>query len=71
VDSGYRFVVRSSEGRTHHRDFFIEYSDSFSEDERKFEEGPRKRMLEEITLWINMFFMEGRMMRMDPDRMGE
>jgi hypothetical protein len=31
-------------------DFVIEYSDYFSEDENKFEEGLRMRMLEEITL---------------------
>jgi hypothetical protein len=31
-------------------EFVVEYIDSFSEDERKFTEGPRKRLLEEIPL---------------------
>jgi hypothetical protein len=52
-------------------EFSIEYSDSFSEAERKFEEGPRKWMLEEIPLWIKMLFVERRMMCMEPDRMVE
>jgi hypothetical protein len=52
-------------------EFSIEYSDSFSEAERKFEEGPRKWMLEEIPLWIKMLFVEKIMMCMEPDRMVE
>jgi len=52
-------------------DFVIEYSDSFRKDKRNFEEHPRKRMLEEISLWIKMLFMERRMMHMDYDRMAE
>jgi hypothetical protein len=31
-------------------EFVVEYTDSFSEDERNFMEGPRKQMLEEIPL---------------------
>jgi hypothetical protein len=50
-------------------DFVVEYSDSLSEGERKFEEGPRKQMLEEFPLWIKMLFIERIMMHMDPDRM--
>jgi hypothetical protein len=39
-------------------EFIMEYTDSFSEAERKFAEGPRRWMLEEIPLWIKMLFME-------------
>jgi hypothetical protein len=49
----------------------VEYIDSFSEAERKFMEGPRKRLLEEIPLWIKMLFMEKGLMCMEPDRMDE
>jgi hypothetical protein len=52
-------------------EFVVEYTDSFSEAERKFVEGPRRRLLEEIPLWIKMLFMEKGMMHMDPDRMVE
>jgi hypothetical protein len=31
-------------------EFVVEYTDSFSEAERKFTEGPRRRLLEEIPL---------------------
>jgi hypothetical protein len=31
-------------------DFIVEYIDSFREAKRKFVEGPRKRMLEDIPL---------------------
>jgi hypothetical protein len=50
-------------------EFVVEYNDSFSEAKIKFEEGPRKRMLEDILLWIKIFFVERSMMRMDPGRM--
>jgi hypothetical protein len=39
-------------------EFVVEYIDSFSEVERNFVEGPRKRMLEEISVWIKMLLME-------------
>jgi hypothetical protein len=47
----------------------IEYNDYFNVDEIKFEEGPRKKMLEEIPLWIKMLFVERRMMCMESNRM--
>jgi hypothetical protein len=40
----YFWFIRVKEG--HIIEFGIEYSYSFNEDERNFEEGPRKRMLE-------------------------
>jgi hypothetical protein len=49
----------------------VEYTNSFSEVERKFAEGPRKKMLEDIPLWIKMLFVEKGMMRMELDRMVE
>jgi hypothetical protein len=52
-------------------EFTMEYTDSFSEAERKFAEGLRKWMLEEIPLWIKMLFVEKGMMCMEPDRMAE
>jgi hypothetical protein len=52
-------------------EFVIEYNDSFSEAERKFVEGPQKRLLEEILLWIKMLFVEKGLMCMEPDRMVE
>jgi hypothetical protein len=52
-------------------EFTIEYNDSFSEDERKFVKGPRKRLLEEIPMWIKMLFVEKGLMHMEPDRMAE
>jgi hypothetical protein len=52
-------------------EFSIEYNDSFSEAERKFVVGPRKRLLEEIPLWIKMLFVEKGLMCMEPDRMVE
>jgi hypothetical protein len=51
--------------------FAIEYSVFFNKVEIKFEECPRKRMLEKIPLWIKMLFMEIRMMCMDPNRMDD
>jgi hypothetical protein len=39
-------------------EFVVEYTDSFSEAEIKFTEGPRRRLLEEIPLWIKMLFMD-------------
>jgi hypothetical protein len=50
-------------------DFVVEYNDSFSKAKRKFVKGPQKRMLEEISLWIKMLFMEKGLMCMEPDRM--
>jgi hypothetical protein len=38
-------------------EFFVEYSDSFNEVERKFIEGHQKTILEEIPLWIKMVFV--------------
>jgi hypothetical protein len=52
-------------------EFFVEYNDSFSEDERKFEKGPRRRKLEDIPLWIKMLIVEKRLMCMELDRMEE
>ena len=52
-------------------EFSIEYTNSFSEAERKFVEGSIKCMLEEIPLWIKMLFVEKKMMCMEPDRMAE
>jgi len=50
-------------------EFSIEYNDSFSEAKRKFVEGPWKRLLEEILLLINMFFIMKGLMCMEMDRM--
>jgi len=55
----------------HTIEFFVEYTNSFSEDEIKFVEGPRKWMLEEISFWIRMMFIEKGMMCMDPNRMDD
>jgi hypothetical protein len=63
------WFARVKEG--HIIEFSIEYSDSFNEVARKFKEGPRKRMLEEIPLWIKMLFMEIIMRHMETDRMAE
>jgi hypothetical protein len=52
-------------------EFVVEYIDSFNEAERKFTKGRRKRLLEEIPLWIKMLFMEKGLMHMDPNRMDE
>jgi hypothetical protein len=52
-------------------EFLVEYIDSFSGDERKFVDGPIKRMLEEILLWIKNLFVEKGLMRMEPDRMAD
>jgi hypothetical protein len=43
----------------------MEYTNYFSEEERKFSEGLRKWMLEEIPLWIKMFFIEKGLMHME------
>jgi hypothetical protein len=45
--------------------------ESFSSVERKFAVGPRRRLLEEIPLWIKMLFVEKGIMHMEPDRMVE
>jgi hypothetical protein len=47
----------------------IEYIDSFSDVERKFFEGPKKRLLEEIPLWIKMLIVEKGLMHMEPEMM--
>jgi hypothetical protein len=52
-------------------EFTIEYIESFSEAERKFVDDPRKRLLEDIPMWIKMLFLEKGMMCMEPDRMVE
>jgi hypothetical protein len=39
-------------------DFVVEYNDSFNEAERKLVEGPQKRLVEEILLWIKKLFIE-------------
>jgi hypothetical protein len=52
-------------------EFSIEYNKYFSEVERKFVVIPRKRLLEEIPLWINMLFIEKGMMHMESNRMVE
>jgi hypothetical protein len=49
----------------------VEYIDSFNEAERKFADGMRKWMSEEITLSIKMLFMEKGFMCMDPNQMAE
>jgi len=36
----------------------VEYTDSFNEVEKKFVEGRRRWMSEEIPLWIKMLFIE-------------
>jgi hypothetical protein len=48
VGSSNQPFVFLSKGGIYIIDFTIEYNDSFSEDERKFVEGPQKRLLEEI-----------------------
>jgi hypothetical protein len=52
-------------------EFSIECSESFSSVERKFAAGPRRRLLEEIPLWIKMLFMEKGIMCMEHNRMVE
>jgi hypothetical protein len=52
-------------------DFLVEYTDSFNDAERKFVEGSRKQMLQEISLSIKMLFVEKGLMQMDTDRMVE
>jgi hypothetical protein len=49
----------------------VEYIDSFSEAKRNFMKGPRKTLLEEIPLWIKMFFIKKGLMHMEPNRMDE
>jgi hypothetical protein len=39
-------------------DFSIGYNDSLSEVKRKFDEGHKRRLLEETPMWIKMFFIE-------------
>jgi hypothetical protein len=63
------WFARVKEG--HIIDFFVEYTDSFSEAERKFSEGPRKRLLEEIPLWIKMLFVEKGLMCMEINMMAK
>jgi hypothetical protein len=50
-------------------EFYIECSESFNTFERKFCHSPIRILLEEIPLWIKMFFVEKGIMHMDPDRM--
>jgi hypothetical protein len=50
-------------------EFAALYTDSFNEVERKFIEGLRKQMLEEILLWIKMLFIEKGIMHMELERM--
>jgi len=45
----------------------MEYTDSFSEAERNFGKVLRKRMLQEIPLWIKKLFIEKEIMCMEPD----
>jgi len=52
-------------------EFFVEYSDSFTEVEKTFVKGPRKHMLEEISLCIKKLFMEKEMMHMEINNMTE
>jgi hypothetical protein len=52
-------------------EFSIEYNDSFSNIERNFANIHRKRLLEEIPLWIKMLFVENGLNYMDPDKMVE
>jgi len=51
--------------------FVVKYTDSFSKAKRKFHEGPRKRFLEEILLWMNILFIGKGMMHMNPNRIIE
>jgi hypothetical protein len=52
-------------------EFSMECGESFNNAEIKFAAGPRRRLLEEIPLWINMLFMKKGLMCMDPNRMVE
>jgi len=52
-------------------EFSIEYNDSLNEAKRKFMEGPRRSLSEEIPHWIKMLFVEKGLMHMEPDRMAE
>jgi hypothetical protein len=52
-------------------EFVVKFIDSFSEAERMLIEGPRKRLLEEILLWIKMMFVDKGMMCIEPDMMTE
>jgi hypothetical protein len=52
-------------------EFFVDYNNSFSKTERKFTEGLRKWILEEIPLWIKMLFMKKGLFHMEIDRMVE
>jgi hypothetical protein len=49
----------------------VEYIDSFSKADRKFAKRLINRMLEEIPLWIKMFFVEKGLMHMEPNQMVE
>jgi hypothetical protein len=49
----------------------INYIYSFGEVEKKFVEGPLKRLLEEIPLWIKMLFVKNGLMCMESDKMVE
>jgi hypothetical protein len=51
--------------------FAINFNKLFNSAKRKFAAGPRRRLLEEIPLWIKMLFMEKGITHMDPDRMVE
>jgi hypothetical protein len=52
-------------------EFVVEYTNSFNDAERKFIEGPRKRPLEEIPLWIKILFVEKGIKHMELDQMDE
>jgi hypothetical protein len=41
-------------------EFVVECNESFNSVEFKFATGPRRKLLEEIPLWIKMLFMEKR-----------
>jgi hypothetical protein len=47
-------------------EFSIECSEYFNNVERKFVFDPRRRLLEEIPLWVKMLFIEKGIMHMDP-----
>jgi hypothetical protein len=51
--------------------YVIELSIEYNEAERKFIAILRKILLEDITLWIKMLFVENNLMHMDPDRLFE
>jgi hypothetical protein len=52
-------------------EFVVECNESFSSAERKFAADPRRRLLNEIHLWIKMLFVEKGLMCMELDKMTE